>query len=497
MHINLLKHRYRLVFGYIGNLFVFFPIILLLPLIYCFWNPELFLESLSFIVAAVISFLFGMLFKITMKVKPGSPITVQEGAIIVLFAWIFAIIFSAIPFIFGGYLNFTQAIFEATSGWTTTGLTLVDVSTILKTYLIWRSIIQFLGGAGFAIIMMSAILGPAGLGLYRAEGRMDNLVPNIRSSTRVIAGIYSSYALAGVLMYKFAGMDWFDSINHSLTALATGGFSTRLGSIGEFKSVTIEVITIVLMILGATGFGIHYTIWKRNFKAFWKNGEPKLMFLTLAFFTPLIMAGTLSKFYESSGTQFRHGLFQSVSAITGTGFSTVDFVPWNHFGLYLITLLMIFGGCMDSTSGGLKQYRLFALIKLLWMEIRMYFLPRDVVLKEEIWKGETKRYLDHIVVKEILLVFGLYFLTFAIGVGVISSYGHSLAFSAFEFASALSTVGLSTGITAPSAPLGLLWTQTFGMFVGRLEFLVVIFAVTKLLRDGKLFLEIRRNNKRR
>jgi trk system potassium uptake protein TrkH len=300
--------------------------------------------------------------------------------------------------------------------------------------------------------------------------------------------------VAGILIYKIAGMNWFDALNHSLTALATGGFSTRLGSIGEFNSLPVEIVTIVLMLLGATGFGIHYTLWRRNFRAFWKNGEPKLMFLMIAFFTPLIMAGTLKYFYESIGTQFRYALFQSVSALTGTGFSTVDFIPWNHMGLYLITLLMIFGGDLDSTSGGLKQYRLFALGKQLWMELKMYFLPKNALLKEEIWKGETKRYLDHSLVKEILLIFSLYFITFAVGVGITASYGHSLAFSAFEFASALSTVGLSVGITLPSSPAGLIWTETVGMFLGRLEFLVVIYAITKLLRDGKVMLAKRRND---
>lgn len=494
MYRNLLKQRYRLVFGYIGNLFVFFPLVLLLPLLYCVWNPTTLMESLAFVQAAAMSFVVGLSFKISMKVRPGAPITVQEGALIVLFAWVLAILFSALPFIFAGRLNFTQAIFEATSGWTTTGLTLVDVRNIPGTFLIWRSLMQFLGGAGFAIIMMSAILGPGGLGLYKAEGRMDNLVPNIKSSTRTIAAIYSSYAIAGIVMYKVAGMNWFDSINHALTALATGGFSTRVGSIGEFNNLLIETITIVLMLLGATGFGVHYTIWKRNFKAFWKNGEPKLMFLIIAFFTPLLMVGTLKHFYESGGMQFRHTLFQTVSALTGTGFSTVDFIPWNHYGLYLITLLMIFGGGLDSTSGGLKQFRLFALIKLLWMEIRRYFLPKDSVLQQEIWKGETRRYIDNSLVKEILLVFALYFLTYSIGVGIMASYGHSLAFSTFEFASALSTVGLSVGITVPGAPVGLLWTETLGMFLGRLEFLVVIYAITKLLRDGKFLLSIRRND---
>ncbi len=142
MFQNLLKQRYRLVFGYLGNLFVFFPIVLLIPLLYCIGNPDVFVQSLAFVTTAVLSFAMGLILKLTMRVRPGSPITIQEGAIVVLFSWVIAILLSALPFIIGGHLNFTQAVFESTSGWTTTGLTLVDVETLPGTFLLWRSIMQ-------------------------------------------------------------------------------------------------------------------------------------------------------------------------------------------------------------------------------------------------------------------------------------------------------------------------------------------------------------------
>lgn len=496
MYPKALKKRYKVIFGYIGELFVYFSVALLTPLIIGIWYPEELSNAEPFVYAALVSFLFGMAFKLWLKVKPGTPLTVQEGAIIVVFVWIFGIVFSALPFVFGNILNFSQAIFESTSGWTTTGLTLVDVTKIPKVYLIWRSVMQFLGGAGFAIIMMSAILGPGGFGLYHAEGRIDNLVPNIKSSVRRILLIYFTYAFAGVLAYKIAGMNWFDAFNHSLTALATGGFSTRAGSIGEFNSAAIEGVTVILMLLGTTGFGIHYTLWKGNFKAFAKNGEPKLMGLILLFFTPILMATTFNVLAINSSGSFRLAFFQAVSALTGTGFSTVDFTNWSSkglfTGLYLLTLLMIFGGDMDSTSGGLKQYRLYALIKLIGLEIKKFFLPKNAVSVTEIWKGEKKRYIDSNLVKEILIVFTMYFLTYTIGTGIISAYGYSLADSAFEFASALSTVGLSVGITRPDAPLGIIWTETIGMFLGRLEFLVVIFGITKMFKDAFYIATVRK-----
>ncbi|MDK2950416.1 MAG: trk/ktr system potassium uptake protein [Kosmotogales bacterium] len=483
MYIQVLKKRYKIVFSYIGTLFMFFSIVLLIPCVFCVMYPGDLNSSLSFIYTAILSFLFGFILSIWTKLKPGTPVTIQEGSLIVLFVWIFGIFFSSLPFVFEGILSFSHAFFESTSGWTTTGLTLVDVTKIPRIFLVWRSIMQFIGGAGFAIVMMSAILGPTGFGLYNAEGRMDNLVPNMRSSVRKILVIYFTYAIVGMLFYMIAGMSFFDAFNHSLTALATGGFSTRAGSIGEFNSIFIEVITMVLMILGTTGFGIHYLLWKRDWKSLKKNGEPKSLFFILIIFIPMIMFGTMHLFYANLGENFRHSIFQAVSALTGTGFSTVDFFNWNSFGLFMITLLMIFGGDLDSTSGGLKQYRIYIVYKLLKQQIINFFLPSRSVTKIEVWKGSKKSYVNPSMIREILMNFSAYFLTFSIGVGIISSYGFSLQDAAFEFASALSTVGLSIGITSQSAPLGIIWTETLGMFFGRLEFFVILYGIVKIVKD--------------
>ncbi|MEA2067281.1 MAG: potassium transporter TrkG [Thermotogota bacterium] len=260
MYLLTMKERYKVIFGYIGRLFTYFPIVISLPLLFFFWYPESQLsDMLPFIYTAIIVMIFGLAFGITYKVKPGTPLTIQEGAIIVVLVWTFGIFFSSLPFYLGDILNFSQSIFESTRGWTTTGLTMVNEDTIPKIYLVWRSILQFTGGAGFAIIMMSAIAGPGGFGLYHAEGRIDNLVPNVRSSVRRILVIYFSYAIAGFIAYLVVGMNSFDAFNHSLTALATGGFSTHSSSIGGFNSIPIEIVTIILMFLGTTGFGIYYT----------------------------------------------------------------------------------------------------------------------------------------------------------------------------------------------------------------------------------------------
>ncbi|MEA2067280.1 MAG: potassium transporter TrkG [Thermotogota bacterium] len=213
------------------------------------------------------------------------------------------------------------------------------------------------------------------------------------------------------------------------------------------------------------------------------------MGIILVIFTPLLLVTTFAMIFSGIGEAFRHALFQGISALTGTGFNTVVVSWWCsngfHTGLYLLTLLMIFGGDMDSTSGGLKQFRLFALIKVIFSEIKGFFLPRNAIVQTEIWKGEKRQYIRPSLIREILVIFTLYFVTFGIGTGIVASYGHSLADASFEFASALGTVGLSVGIIRLDAPLGLIWTETAGMFLGRLEFLVIIFGITKIAKDAR------------
>ncbi len=496
-YLSTLKFRYRVIFWNLGALFQWFSLLVLFPMIFVLFYPEELPNTLPFVEAAIVSVILGYSFKWISGIgkEKASTVLIQEGVVIVLFSWIGVILVSALPFIFAGILNFTQAVFEATSGWTTTGLTVVNVTKVSKLMLVWRSVMQYVGGAGFAIIMVGSIIGPGGFGLYSAEGRTDNILPNIKNSAKMIMVMYLTYAVAGTLGYIAVGMPPFDAFNHSLTALATGGFSTRAGSIGEYNSVPIEFVTIILMFTGTTGFGVHYTLWKRNFKAFLKNGEPWLMLSTVSIATFIIMEKGIYGVFHSQFHAFRESIFQTVSALTGTGFSTVDFtIPaWQHFatGMFILTILMILGGMMDSTSGGLKQFRLYIVLRLIIDALIRFTLPKNTVRRIVVWKGDKEKIVDESTIREIVLVFALYFATYITGVVILTLYGFKLQNAMFEFASALSGVGLSCGITQPNLYPGALWTLTIGMFLGRLEFLVVIYAISKLFRDISLFLSRR------
>jgi trk system potassium uptake protein len=468
--------------GYAGTIFIGIAFLLLLPLLaallFAEWNV-----IYSFLIAALITLATGALLRYKFKVDSDITLTIQEGGIIVLFAWIGAIIFSALPFLIFKQLNFTQAIFEATSGWTTTGLSVVDVTQTPKTFLLWRSIMQFIGGAGFTVMMLSAIIGPLGLGLFNAEGRSDKLLPNVTQSAKTIMLILSSYTLAGTILYMLAGMPWFDALNHALCALSTGGFSTQFNSIGEFNRLSIELVTIILMLLGATSFAAHYLLLTRDFKGFLRTAELKLLWAILLFTIPIITFLSLNHLYQDTSSALRVGVFQVVSSLTTTGFSTVDLKTWGDYPRLILIVLMIFGGMAGSTAGGIKLYRIMILFKSLVWNIQGYFLPRNVIRENVVVRPDGPLFLKKHIIIETTNFVTLYSIFFITGVIIFTLYGNSLSDAMFEMASTLSTVGLSVGITAAEAPAAILWTQTISMLMGRLEFFVFFFASIKIIRD--------------
>jgi trk system potassium uptake protein TrkH len=411
-------------------------------------------------------------------------LTQKEGGIIVLFVWIISTILVSLPYLFWGKLNFTQSCFEGVSGLTTTGLSMVDVSQTPKIFLAWRSLTQFVGGAGFAVIMLSSIIGPGGLGLYYAEGRSEQILPNIVNSTKIIMFIYSFFITSGVIVYTLLGMPFFDAINHSIAALSTGGFSTQVNSIGEYNSFPIELFTILLMLIGTTNFAALYLLFKKKFREFLKIGEIRFGILLILLF-PLMMMIILLPLYSSLQDSLRVGTFEVISAMSTTGFSTVSYINWPESAVFIMIVLMIIGGGTGSTAGGIKQYRIFLLLKSLWWNFQDYISPQRKITQHKINKPEGIYYIQRKAFVQNVNFISLYMLIYIFGVLILTANGYSLIDSMFEYASCLSTVGLSIGITSPNADGIVLWTEIVGMFLGRLEFLIVFFSIVKMLKDIK------------
>jgi trk system potassium uptake protein TrkH len=478
-----LRQRYTGILCYTGVIVFIVGLIILSPLICLpFYTKETIL-GWAFVGPGLLILLFGWLLTRLFSPKEPFDLTYKEGAIIIVFSWTTAILAGAIPFLITLDLNFTQAVFESTSGWTTTGLSVVDVTAAPHMVLFYRSVLQFAGGAGFAIIMLSALAGPAGTGLSAAEGRDAQLVPNIRRSAELVLSIYACYALIGIVSLHVAGMGWFDALNHAFTAVSTGGFSTRPQSIGYWNSPSVEAVAIVLMLLGATNFLTSYMLLKRKFKLIKRNGELRLELALILFCIPLLFFGVTENLYPSLNKALRVTIFEVVSALSTTGFSTAGYENWGDLGWFVITVLMLIGGGTGSTAGGLKQYRIYILYRGLLWEFRRRILPQKVVTEPDVWHGEQRMFISDEHLRHASLFVFLYFAIFTFGGIIISAYGYSLKESLFEFASTVGTVGLSAGITAANAPSGILWTQIICMLLGRLEFFAIIVGTIKLVRD--------------
>jgi trk system potassium uptake protein TrkH len=478
-----LRARYGAIVSYIGVILALCALLILSPLLLLFVYPEEAHDMWGFLTPCLVQGLLGVF--LWRFYKPTSVVTlsIHEGGVIVLGSWTVVILFSAWPLMSVHGLSFSRAIFEAVSGWTTTGLSVVDVSVASKMTLLWRSTMQLAGGAGLAIIMMSAIVGPTGVGISAAEGRSDQLVPHVRKSARLVLIIYIAYAATGVVAYWWAGMTVFDAVNHSFAAVSTGGFSTRTESIGYWNSAAVEAVTIPLMVLGNMSFVTAWLLWQGELVSVGRNGEVRLMAVLIPLSAAALFVLTCRGLYPQLGKALRVSLFEAVSALTTTGFQSVSYGNWNAFGVFILIVLMLIGGGTCSTAGGIKQFRIYMLFRMLIWEFQRALLPRTAVMERPIWEGNRRVFVDDARVLQVAVFVFLYLVTYVVGSLVLCACGYPLQDALFEYASAQGTVGLSVGVTSATMPDVGLWTETLGMFLGRLEFMVVIVSILKVGQD--------------
>lgn len=469
--------------GYTGLLSLIASLLILSPLALLIVYPAEMAVAWGFLLPGLVLGVPGLVLWRRLTPRPAISLTIQEGAVIVVLSWFLAIVAGMVPFLAISGLNLTQALFESTSGWTTAGLSVLDVGHSSPLVLFYRSVLQLAGGAGLAIIMLSALAGPVGPGLTIAEGRSEQLLPHVRRSARLVLTMYTGYVVVGILALAAAGMNWFDAVNHAFASLSTGGFSTRAESIAYWNSPLIEAVTIVLMLLGTLNFLTAYTLFQRKFRAAVRNSEVQQTVILILLGAIILLVGTTAGLYSSLGEDVRVALFNAVSALSTTGFSTVDYVQWNGLGWLVLILLMFMGGGTGSTAGGIKQYRIHVLLKGLVWEFRRRMLPRSAVTEPGLWRGEQRQFLSDSHLRQVAMFVFLYLVAAFLGAGLIAAYGYPLGDSLFEFTSALGTVGISVGITGADAPAGVLWIEMAAMVLGRLEFFTVAVGTLKLFGD--------------
>ena len=417
-------------------------------------------------------------------------LTLGEALVSAALAWLLIPLIAIVPFVkyfmslefyqnMGAYA-LPQAIldsyFETISGYTSTGLTMVTLpEKAPHAILIWRSLIQWFGGVGVIVLFLAVLMNPGTIAtrLYIAEGRTDRLVPSITETARIIWRIYFLYTAIGILLLYLAGMPLFDAINHGLTGIATAGFSTKTTSIGYYKNLKIEIAMIPIMFAGAISFAIHKKLLAGKISSLYKNVEFRYMLGLFLIATLLITFDqrtwqNLSRKAVTNNTIFenlRYSAFQTVSAITTTGFGTTDLSKWSDFSKFILIVLMIIGGCFGSTAGAIKLIRFVIMYKATIWIVKKYFFPVNTVMPFKV----GNRILDEKDIMNAALFAFLYISVLVFCSLVFMFYGQPTIDAIFEVASALGGVGLSVGVTAPTMPNVEKIVLIIAMYLGRLE----------------------------
>ncbi|WP_423188627.1 TrkH family potassium uptake protein [Alkalibacterium sp. f15] len=465
----------------IGKLMILIGLLVAVPIVLIPFYPNDIQYFSAFVIPSSVSIILGLIIGIVFR-KNNDEVkfqyTSQDGSLTVLFAWFYGFVLGAIPFVLSGQLMFLQGLYESVSGWTTTGLSVMDVTVTPPIFLFYRSFMQFCGGLGFIMMMIMIIQGKDSMSLYNAEGHPDRLMPNIKKTAQVIFNMYSFFLIVGTGTYIILGMPALDSLLHTMSALSTGGFSTQPTSIGAYQSVSIEAFTILLMIIGTTNFAVLLLLTKRKFSQIFKVSELRFFGILLLIFVPLITLSLSYELYLSLGEGFRHSIFNVVSALSTTGFSTLSYEGWPAASIGMMIILMVIGGGLGSTAGGIKLTRVYLMIRVLGFNIHKRLSSRRRVDSSYYYSAQGNRKIDQDLISDTVGFIALYLMIlFTGGILITWTSGATLTQSVFEFASSLGTVGLSIGLTGPNTDGGTLIVQMFGMILGRLEIFIILIGI--------------------
>ncbi len=470
-------YNYKTVFYTLGTLQIILGVFMLIPVIIQLIYNEL---DSGFISASIITIIFGVLFFLS-NLDHNKNIDLPQAFILTALSWLSIALFGSLPFIFSKLnLNFTDAFFESMSGITTTGSTiLTDLNNAPKGILLWRAILQWLGGIG--IILMAITLMPimniGGMQLFKisSNDNAEKILPKSKEVSLRLILIYSLLTLICAIFYKLFGMNYFDSLTHSMTTIATGGFSNYNDSIGHFDNALIEINAIIFIILGSVPFITYIKYLNGDKKVFYNDAQINFFIKTIIISVVIIFIFLLFKNIESETFLLRQVIFNVVSILTGTGYVTTNYSDWGGFPLIFFLILMFIGGCAGSTACGLKIFRIHILYKFFVMQLKKYIYPRGVfVLKY----GDN--ILNEKFISSIISFVFLYIIIFFIITALLSLSGLDFVTSVSGAATSISNVGPGLGgIIGPNGNFSLLsdfskWVLSAGMILGRLELFAII-----------------------
>lgn len=421
--------------------------------------------------------------------KAESSVGKREGAVIVTSTWVLYTLIGALPFTLSGYIpNLTDAFFETLSGFTTTGTTILNnIESLPYNLLFWRSMTHWIGGLGIVVIFLALLpmIGGAGYQLFTSESTTptkEKILPRINDTAKILMFVYVVLTVLCTLALLIAGMNIFDAVNHALSIISTGGFSTKQMSIAFFNSPVIEYVTIFFMFFSGVNFMLYYFLIKFNFAKIKKNEEFKY-YLIILLVSALIIFLSHVDYSQSSNFRefeqsFRSSLFIVTSCITSTGLATEDYTLWNSFTWVVMLVLMVSGASTYSTSGGIKISRIVLITKFCYFEFKKLIHPNAIMPVK--YNGQIVR--DDVMMR-ILAFSMIYIIIIIVGTFFLSLSGLGFQESFSGMITCMSDVGLGLGQLGPThsfseIPVLSKWFLAFVMIVGRLEIYSVLLLFT-------------------
>lgn len=405
----------------------------------------------------------------------------REGIGIVVFGWFIAGMVGGLPFLLTGSMNnYYDAFFESISGLTTTGASVMtDLELHSRAILLWRAMLHFFGGMGILVLVVAIIpfLGVGGMQIYRAEvtgPSKDRLTPRIASTAKLLWGIYILMNIVLVVLLKFGGMNWFDSVCHAMAAISTGGFSTRTAGIAAYDSLYIELTLVAGMLLSGINFGLHFRALRGEPLCYFKDSECRF-YLGIWMLAIVLIAVELGlKEVYGAAESLRHSLFYVTSILTCTGFATVDYNHWPVFSKMVLIIIFFMGGCAGSTAGGIKQIRVMVLFKKMTRDLKSFLKPQAIY---PVKIGQEQVTMD--IVFNIVVFFFIYLLTVAIATLLMCLYTDDLMTAFSAVLTCIGNVGPGFSTVGPvnnfeHLPDPAIFILSNVMLAGRLEFYTVL-----------------------
>ena len=469
--------NYKTVFFTLGVLQIILGISMFIPIVIQIIYGEL---DSSFIGAGIITIIFGILFFLA-NLDHDKKLNLQQAFLLTSLSWLSIAIFGSLPFVFSSLqLSITDSLFESMSGITTTGSTIIiNLNDSPKGILLWRALLQWLGGIGIIVmaITLMPIMNVGGMQLFKISSNdaSEKILPKSREIALSLILIYSGLTFICSIFYKIFGMNYFDSITHAMTTIATGGFSNYNDSIGYFNSATIEITAIIFIILGSIPFIAYIKFLNGNKRIFISDSQIRT-FIKIIIVSIIILFFYLALQNKNlSEINLRSISFNVVSILTGTGYVTQQFDNWGSFPLIFFLILMFIGGCAGSTACGIKIFRVQILYLFLVNQLKKVIYPRGIfVIKYD------NNNVDDKFMSSIISFIYLYIIIFFVITALLSLSGLDFVTSISAAATSISNVGPGLGdIIGPNGNFSQLpdfskWVLSFGMILGRLELFAIL-----------------------